>query len=34
MYVIQYCFICRPSDSIASEDAGINVFWFYVEIKL
>jgi hypothetical protein len=23
MYVIQYCFICRPSDSTVSEDAGI-----------
>ncbi len=23
MYVIQHCFICRPSDSTASEDAGI-----------
>jgi hypothetical protein len=23
MYVIQYCFICRPSDYTVSEDAGI-----------
>jgi hypothetical protein len=23
MYDIQYCFICRPSDSTVSEDAGI-----------
>jgi hypothetical protein len=23
MYVIQNCFICRPSDSTESEDAGI-----------
>ncbi len=23
MYVIQHCFICRPSDSSVSEDAGI-----------
>jgi hypothetical protein len=23
MYVIQHCFICRPSDSAESEDAGI-----------
>ncbi len=23
MYVIQYCFICQPSDSTVSEDAGI-----------
>jgi hypothetical protein len=23
MYVIQDCFICRPSDSTVSEDAGI-----------
>jgi hypothetical protein len=23
MYIIQHCFICRPSDSIVSEDAGI-----------
>jgi hypothetical protein len=23
IYVIQHCFICRPSDSTASEDAGI-----------
>jgi len=23
MYVIQHCFICRPSDSNVSEDAGI-----------
>ncbi len=23
MYVIQHCFFCRPSDSIVSEDAGI-----------
>jgi hypothetical protein len=23
VYFIQYCFICRPSDSIVSEDAGI-----------
>ncbi len=23
MYFIQHCFICRPSDSIVSEDAGI-----------
>ncbi len=23
MFVIQHCFICRPSDSIMSEDAGI-----------
>ncbi len=23
MYVIQQCSICRPSDSIVSEDAGI-----------
>jgi hypothetical protein len=23
MYVIQHCFICRPSDSIGSADAGI-----------
>jgi hypothetical protein len=23
MYVIQHCFICRPSDSTVSEDAGI-----------
>ncbi len=23
MYCIQYCFICRPSDSTVSEDAGI-----------
>jgi hypothetical protein len=33
MYVIQHCFVCRPSDSIASEDAGINVFWFYSRDK-
>ncbi len=24
MYFIQHCFICRPSDSIVSEDAGID----------
>ncbi len=24
MYCIQHCFICRPSDSIVSEDAGID----------
>ncbi len=24
MYVIQHCFICRPSDSNESEDAGID----------
>ncbi len=24
MYVIQHCFICRPSDSTVSEDAGID----------
>jgi hypothetical protein len=23
MYDIQHCFICRPSDSTVSEDAGI-----------
>ncbi len=23
MYVIHYCFICRPSDSNMTEDAGI-----------
>ncbi len=23
MYCIQHCFICRPSDSTVSEDAGI-----------
>ncbi len=23
MYVVQHCFICRPSDSTVSEDAGI-----------
>ncbi len=23
LYDIQHCFICRPSDSTASEDAGI-----------
>jgi hypothetical protein len=23
MYVIQHCFICRPSDTSVSEDAGI-----------
>jgi hypothetical protein len=23
MYIIQHCFICRPSDSAVSEDAGI-----------
>ncbi len=23
MYVIQHCFICRPSDFTVSEDAGI-----------
>ncbi len=23
MFVIQHCFICRPSDSTVSEDAGI-----------
>jgi hypothetical protein len=23
MYVIQHCFICRPSDSTVSKDAGI-----------
>jgi hypothetical protein len=23
MYVIQHCFICRPSDLTVSEDAGI-----------
>jgi hypothetical protein len=23
MYVIQHCFICRPSNSTVSEDAGI-----------
>jgi hypothetical protein len=23
MYVIQHCFVCRPSDSTVSEDAGI-----------
>ncbi len=23
MYVIQHCFICRPSDSTVSDDAGI-----------
>jgi hypothetical protein len=23
MYVIQHCFLCRPSDSTVSEDAGI-----------
>jgi hypothetical protein len=23
MYVLQNCFICRPADSIVSEDAGI-----------
>jgi hypothetical protein len=22
-YFLQHCFICRPSDSIVSEDAGI-----------
>jgi hypothetical protein len=25
MYCIQHCFICRPSDSIMSEDAGIGL---------
>jgi hypothetical protein len=25
MYVIQHCFICRPSDSTLSEDAGIEL---------
>jgi hypothetical protein len=25
MYVIQHCFICRPSDSTVSEDAGIEL---------
>jgi hypothetical protein len=24
MYCIQHCFICRPSDSTVSEDAGID----------
>jgi hypothetical protein len=24
MYCIQHCFICRPSDSPVSEDAGID----------
>jgi hypothetical protein len=23
MYVIQHCYICRPSDSTVSEDAGM-----------
>jgi hypothetical protein len=23
MYYVQHCFICRPSDSTVSEDAGI-----------
>jgi hypothetical protein len=23
MYVIQHCFMCRPSDSTVSDDAGI-----------
>jgi hypothetical protein len=23
MYIVQHCFICRPSDSTVSEDAGI-----------
>ncbi len=23
LYDVQHCFICRPSDSIVSEDAGI-----------
>jgi hypothetical protein len=23
MYFIQHCFVCRPSDSTVSEDAGI-----------
>jgi hypothetical protein len=23
MYDIQHCFVCRPSDSTASEDAGV-----------
>jgi hypothetical protein len=25
MYCIQHCFICRPSDSTVSEDAGIEL---------
>jgi hypothetical protein len=25
MYFIQHCFICRPSDSTVSEDAGIKL---------
>jgi hypothetical protein len=25
MYVIQHCFICRPSDSTVSEDAGSGI---------
>jgi hypothetical protein len=25
MYVIQHCFICRPSDSSVTEDAGIKI---------
>ncbi len=32
MYDIQHCFICRPSDSTVSEDAGIDrtqVSWDY-----
>ncbi len=24
MYVIQHCFICHPSDSTVSEEAGID----------
>ncbi len=27
MYCIQHCFICRPSDSTVSEDAGIEKGW-------
>jgi hypothetical protein len=26
MYFIQHCFICRPSDSTVSEDAGISIY--------
>jgi|688.fasta_scaffold292977_2 hypothetical protein len=32
MYVIQHYFICRPSDSSESEDAGIEHIYEYISL--
>jgi hypothetical protein len=35
MYVIQHCFICRPSDFSVSEDAGTVEYWLrWIRVRI